>query len=63
MFSKNYAKLILFSESKNGLNNSIEDAEWVEDPTLCVRPCKCVDEARSLVIASKAQSASKRNFM
>ena len=41
---------------------SIEDAKRVEDPILFVRPCKCIEDARSLVPASKAASASKRNF-
>ena len=41
---------------------SIEDAKRVEDPILFERPCKCIEDARSLVPASKAASASKRNF-
>ena len=36
--------------------------QWVEDPTLFERPCKCFVDARSLVQASRVASASKRNF-
>ena len=40
----------------------IEDAERVEDPILFVRPCKCIEDARSLVLRLEQPSASQRNF-
>lgn len=40
----------------------VEDARWVEDPTLFERPCKWVEDLRSLVRAGGHESASKRNF-
>ena len=41
----------------------IEDAERVEDPILFERPCKHIEDVRSLVAASRAVSASKRNLI
>ena len=40
----------------------IKDAERVEDPILFVRPCKCIEDARSLVLRLEQPSASQRNF-
>ena len=40
----------------------IEDAERVEDPVLFERPCKCIEDARSLVLRLDLPSASQRNF-
>ena len=40
----------------------IEDAERVEDPILFERPCKCIEDARSLVLRLDLPSASQRNF-
>ena len=34
--------------------DSIEDAGWVEDPTLLVRPCKTIGDGRSLVLVSQS---------
>ena len=40
----------------------VEDAERVEDPILFVRPCKCIEDARSLVLRLDLPGASQRNF-
>ena len=40
----------------------IEDAERVEDPILFERPCKCIEDARCLVLRLDLPSASQRNF-
>ena len=40
----------------------IEDAERVEDPILFERPCKCIEDARSLVLRLDLPGASQRNF-
>ena len=41
----------------------VGDAGRVVGPTLFVRPCESLEEGRSLVIASRVESASKRNFI
>ena len=39
---------------------SIEDAGRVEDPTLCVRPCKTIVDGRSLVLTGSNKIVPQR---
>ena len=57
-------RLYLFSDSEESPLTPlcIEDAERVEDPILFERPCKCIEDARSLVLRLDLPSASQRNF-
>ena len=56
--------MVLFSDSEESPLTPlcIEDAERVEDPILFERPCKCIEDARSLVLRLDLPSASQRNF-
>ena len=56
--------MYLFSDSEESPLTPlcIEDAERVEDPILFERPCKCIEDARSLVLRLDLPSASQRNF-
>ena len=43
-------------------SNCVVDAPVGRDPTLFPGPCKCIEDARSLVLGIDPSSASKRNF-
>ena len=59
-----YSNAYLFTDSEKPPLTPlcIEDAERVEDPILFERPCKCIADARSLVLRIDLPSASQRNF-
>ena len=60
----NRLQMSVFSDSEESPLTPlcIEDAERVEDPILFERPCKCIEDARSLVLRLDLPSASQRNF-
>ena len=47
-------------DTTNDKGKSIDDAGRVEDPTLCVRPCKTIVDGRSLVLTGSNKIVPQR---